>query len=68
MVNIITHKIIKAISGFKYDNAHFIRVIYRATNQKIMDLIVAIDLHFDNWTSSWFRDGLIIQSKTENTK
>ena len=68
VVNIITHKIIKAISGFKYDNDHFISVIYNATNQKIIDLIVAIDLHFDNWTSSWFHDGLIIQSKIENTK
>ena len=66
--SIIIHRIIKADFGSRYDNIHFIRVIYKATQAKMIDLVVAIDFQFVSLINSWFQDGEIIQSKTENMK
>jgi hypothetical protein len=50
--SIIIHRIIKAEFGSKYDNIRFIRVIYKAVQAKMIDLVVAIDFQFVSFINS----------------
>ena len=54
---ITIHKMIKAMSGLKYDNKNFVIVMYRETHAKIIDLHVDFAFQLVSNTTQWFLDG-----------